>query len=59
MAMNVSEGDASSGEEVITCVQAIAENLITGMERGDDERISVGGISDASLWLAFRGSRCC
>lgn len=51
IAMNVTEGDASSGEEVITCVQAIAGNLVASMERGDDERISVGYLMLLCGWL--------
>ncbi|OAX85373.1 hypothetical protein ACJ72_00262 [Emergomyces africanus] len=41
LAMKVTEGDESSGEEVISCVQAIAGNLISGIQRNDDIRISV------------------
>lgn len=51
MAMKVTEGDVSSGEEVISCVQAISSNLITGLQRGDDERISVGYLMLLSGWL--------
>ncbi|EGC43651.1 conserved hypothetical protein [Histoplasma capsulatum var. duboisii H88] len=51
LAMKVTEGDESSGEEVITCVQVIAGNLITGMQRNDDERISVGYLMLLCGWL--------
>ncbi|KAL1960865.1 hypothetical protein VTO42DRAFT_5848 [Malbranchea cinnamomea] len=51
LAMRVTEGDASSGEEVITCIQAIAGNLITGMQRNEDERISVGYLMLLCGWL--------
>ena len=51
MAMKVTEGDAESGEEVITCVQTIVGHLITGMQRGDDERISVGYLMLLCGWL--------
>jgi hypothetical protein len=51
LAMKVSEGDASSGEEVVTCVQAIAGNLITGMQRNEDERISIGYLMLLCGWL--------
>jgi hypothetical protein len=37
LAMSVTEGNAEHGEEVITCVQAIAGNLIDGLQKGDDE----------------------
>lgn len=50
-AMKVTEGDAESGEEVITCVQNITGNLITGIQRGDDERISVGYLMLLCGWL--------
>lgn len=51
LAMGVTEGDESSGEEVITCVQAITGNLITGMQRNDEKRISVGYLMLLCGWL--------
>ncbi|KAB8068453.1 p115 like vesicle tethering protein [Aspergillus leporis] len=51
IAMGVTEGDAENGEEVITCVQSIVGNLITGMQRGDDERISLGYLMLLCGWL--------
>lgn len=51
MAMKITEGDAESGEEVVTCVQAIAANLITGMQKDQDERISVGYLTLLCGWL--------
>lgn len=51
LAMKVTEGNAEEGEEVITCVQCVAGNLVTGMQRGDDERISVAYIMLLSGWL--------
>ncbi|KAI9368439.1 p115 like vesicle tethering protein [Aspergillus egyptiacus] len=51
VAMGVTEGDAENGEEVITCIQTIAGNLITGMKRGDDERISIGYLMLLCGWL--------
>lgn len=50
-AMKVTEGEAEKGEEVITCVQTIAGNLITGIQRGDDERISIGYLMLLCGWL--------
>lgn len=50
-AMKVTEGDAERGEEVITSVQAITGNLITGIQRGDDERISIGYLMLLCGWL--------
>lgn len=51
MAMKVTEGNAESGEEVITCVQTIVGHLITGMQRGDDERITIGYLMLLCGWL--------
>lgn len=51
MAMRVSEGDASSGEEVVTCIQTITSNLIEGMQRGDDDRVLVGYLMLLCGWL--------
>ncbi|KAK2738337.1 hypothetical protein FQN57_007097 [Myotisia sp. PD_48] len=42
VAMKVTEGDADNGEEVITCIQAVAGNLVTGIQHHEDDRISVG-----------------
>ncbi len=51
VAMGVTEGDAENGEEVITCIQTITGNLITGIQRGDDERISLGYLMLLCGWL--------
>ncbi|KAI9876748.1 MAG: hypothetical protein M1830_005813 [Pleopsidium flavum] len=51
LAMSVTEGDAEHGEEVITCIQAIAGNLIDGLQKGDDERVSVGYLMLLCGWL--------
>jgi hypothetical protein len=51
LAMKVTEGNAEKGEEVVTCIQTIAGNLTTGMQRGDDERISIGYLMLLSGWL--------
>ncbi|CAG7953287.1 unnamed protein product [Penicillium nalgiovense] len=50
-AMAVTEGDAESGEEVVTSVQTVVGNLITGLQRGDDERITVGYLMLLCGWL--------
>ncbi|KAJ5450598.1 uncharacterized protein N7458_007047 [Penicillium daleae] len=50
-AMQVTEGDAESGEEVVTSVQSVVGNLITGVQRGDDERITVGYLMLLCGWL--------
>jgi hypothetical protein len=49
--MKVSEGDASSGEEVVTCIQTIAGNLIAAATREDDERVLIGYFTVLSGWL--------
>lgn len=49
--MKVTEGDAESGEEVVTSVQVVIGNLITGLQRGDDERITVGYLMLLCGWL--------
>ncbi|KAF7717484.1 Uncharacterized protein PECH_007962 [Penicillium ucsense] len=51
VAMQVTEGDAESGEEVVTSVQSVVSNLITGLQRGDDERITVGYLMLLCGWL--------
>ena len=51
LAMSVTEGDAESGEEVVTSVQSVVGNLITGLQRGDDERITVGYLMLLCGWL--------
>lgn len=51
MAMRVSEGDASSGEEVVTCIQTITSNLIEGMQRNDDDRVLIGYLMLLCGWL--------
>ncbi|KAJ5551645.1 hypothetical protein N7461_006343 [Penicillium sp. DV-2018c] len=50
-ALKVTEGDAESGEEVVTSVQSVVGNLITGMQRGNDERITVGYLMLLCGWL--------
>jgi hypothetical protein len=50
-AMSVAEGDASTGEEVVTCIQAITGNLVAGLHRGEDDRVSVGYLMLLCGWL--------
>lgn len=50
-ALKVTEGNAEKGEEVVTCIQTIAGNLTTGLQRGDDERISVASLMLLCGWL--------
>ena len=51
LALSVTDGDASSGEEVITCVQSIATNLITSVQRREDERAAIGYLMLLCGWL--------
>ncbi|KAJ3578002.1 hypothetical protein NPX13_g2564 [Xylaria arbuscula] len=51
LAMSVSEGDAESGEEVVTSIQTITAHLITALSRGEDDRISVGYLMLLIGWL--------
>ena len=51
LAMAVAEGDSSTGEEVITCIQALAGNLISGKQKGEDERVSLGYLMILCGWL--------
>lgn len=49
--MQVAEGDAESGEEVVTCIQTLTANLIASLQVGEDERISVAYLMLLSGWL--------
>ncbi|KAI9761572.1 MAG: 5'-3' exoribonuclease 2 [Chaenotheca gracillima] len=51
IAMGVTEGDASKGEEVVTCIQALTGNLIACLQRGEDQRLSVGYLMVLCGWL--------
>lgn len=49
--MKVIEGDASRGEEEITCIQIIAGNLVAGLQKPCDERILIGFFMLLCGWL--------
>ncbi|KAL3421050.1 intracellular protein transport protein [Phlyctema vagabunda] len=51
LAMSVAEGDASSGEEVVTCIQTVAANLIVGIQKKVDDRVLVAYLMLLSGWL--------
>lgn len=51
MLMQVAEGDAESGEEVVTCIQALTGNLIASLQVGEDERVSIGYLMLLCGWL--------
>lgn len=51
LAMSVAEGDAEKGEEVITCIQALSANLISGEQKDEDPRVSIGYLMILCGWL--------
>jgi intracellular protein transport protein USO1 len=51
LAMSVAEGDASTGEEVVTCIQTITANLIIGIQKNIDERVLVAYLMLLCGWL--------
>jgi hypothetical protein len=51
MLMQVKEGDAESGEEVVTCIQTLTANLIASLQLGEDERISIAYLMLLIEWL--------
>ncbi|KAI0376581.1 p115 like vesicle tethering protein [Hypomontagnella monticulosa] len=51
LAMSVTEGDADSGEEVVTSIQTITAHLVSGLARSDDDRTSVGYLMLLIGWL--------
>ena len=51
IATSVAEGNAEEGEEVITCIQALSANLISGEQRGEDSRVSIGYLMVLCGWL--------
>ncbi|RMD41526.1 hypothetical protein DV735_g3625, partial [Chaetothyriales sp. CBS 134920] len=51
IALEVTEGDAENGEEVVTFVQSIASNILAGVQRSNDERALLGFLMLLSIWL--------
>jgi hypothetical protein len=49
--MGVKEGDAESGEEVVTCIQTLTANLVASLQLGEDERISIAYLMLLLGWL--------
>ncbi|KIW07506.1 uncharacterized protein PV09_01471 [Verruconis gallopava] len=56
MLMTVTEGDAESGEEVVTCIQTLTENLLMAIQREEDERIVIAYFTVLCGWLFEDGS---
>ena len=51
IALKVAEGDAESGEEVVTFVQGVASNVIAGVQHAEDERSLLGFLMLLCTWL--------
>ncbi len=51
IALKVAEGDAESGEEVVTLVQGVASNIIAGVQHVEDERSLLGFLMLLCTWL--------
>ena len=51
LAMAVTEGNADDGEEVITCVQALCGNLVSGEQKDEDPRVSIAYLMILCGWL--------
>ena len=51
IAMSVAEGDAEKGEEVITCIQTLSLNLISGEQKDENPRVSIGYLIILCGWL--------
>ncbi|KAI1816645.1 p115 like vesicle tethering protein [Poronia punctata] len=51
LAMSVTEGDAESGEEVVTCIQTITAHLVSALGRDEDDRVAVGYLMLLIGWL--------
>jgi intracellular protein transport protein USO1 len=49
--MQVSEGDAESGEELVTCIQTVAGNLAASIQRDEDERVPIAYLMLLCTWL--------
>ncbi|KAG9243049.1 p115 like vesicle tethering protein [Calycina marina] len=51
LAMSVAEGDATSGEEVVTCIQTLTANLVTGIQKNADWRVLIAYLMLLCGWL--------
>lgn len=48
--MEVKEGDASKGEEVVTCIQTLVGNLMAFLQEGTDDRSCISYLMLLSIW---------
>ena len=51
LAMDIAEGDAEKGEEVVTCIQSLAGNLILSAQKGGDDVVTLGYLMVLCGWL--------
>jgi intracellular protein transport protein USO1 len=51
LAMSLTEGDAESGEEVVTSIQTITAHLLSGLKTDADERVVIGYLMLLIGWL--------
>ncbi|RMZ77314.1 hypothetical protein DV737_g4426, partial [Chaetothyriales sp. CBS 132003] len=51
IALQVVEGDAANGEEVVTLVQSIASNVLAGVQHPQNERALLGFLMLLSIWV--------
>ncbi|EXJ82913.1 hypothetical protein A1O3_06729 [Capronia epimyces CBS 606.96] len=51
MALEVTEGDAENGEEVVTFIQSITSNVVAGVQHVEDERALLGYLMLLCIWL--------
>ncbi|KAL2127743.1 hypothetical protein VTI74DRAFT_10240 [Chaetomium olivicolor] len=51
LAMSVTEGDETSGEEVVTSIQTMTAHLLSSVAKSEDPRISVGYLMLLLCWL--------
>lgn len=49
--MDIAEGDAEKGEEVVTCIQGMSANLISKAQKIDGDRVVIGYLMVLSGWL--------
>ena len=49
--MAVSEGDVTSGEEPLTCIQALTSNLLAKLQRDEDDRVQSAFLMLLCIWL--------
>ncbi|KAL2411315.1 Intracellular protein transport protein USO1 [Exophiala dermatitidis] len=51
IALTVTEGDAESGEEVVTFIQSVTSNVVAGVQHVEDERALLGCLMLLCIWL--------